>query len=71
MSTATLERKRVVTAKDWAGFLGWSVKSVHHAAARGTFPGRIKVGRRSIWPPDAIERFIEAGQRQGDVNESK
>ena len=62
--------KRAITSKDWAAILGWNVKSVHHAAARGTFPGRIKIGRRSIWPPDAIDQFI-AANRNGDLKQAK
>jgi predicted DNA-binding transcriptional regulator AlpA len=50
----------LVDAKEIAGFLGCSAKSIRLLAAQGKLPKPIRVGRLQRWVRQAIEDWIAA-----------
>ena len=56
-----LDQRRLLTAKEVAGFLGLPVLTVYYHARAGIIPGRVAIGQRVKFDPEALRRWIANG----------
>lgn len=51
--------RRLLTARDVAGYLAVSEATVHRMAKRGDLPAALKVGNSVRWDRAAIDRWLD------------
>ncbi len=61
MDRERMESDSLLTAKQLAGMLGFSYRTVSRMADRGVIPAGILVGRRRRWKYSDVSEFLKQG----------
>ena len=59
-----MERKKYLTRREAAEYLGLAAGYLGNLATRGLGPGYIKLGRKVLYPVEELERWIEQNGRR-------
>lgn len=62
MSTQGQQTPRTYTARQVAQILQMPIAEVYRAGASGEIPGRIRIGRRTRFAADVIDRLVMAAE---------
>lgn len=56
-----LDQGRLLTAQEVAAYVGLPVLTVYYHARQGIIPGAVRIGRRVMFNPDELRRWVAAG----------